>query len=94
MGDMAPIRLDDPEGRYGDGLDNDELELVTDRESTEDRRAVACKHHAGAMTRRMLERFVRIARTVDRARAITCSRLWVVAAIGFRADAETYADER
>jgi hypothetical protein len=55
---------------------------------------VECKHRAGATTRAMLDRFVRGARAIERARQLTVMRLWVVAPSGFRADAVAYADEQ
>jgi hypothetical protein len=92
--DIAPVRLDDPEGQYGDGPDSYELDLVISGDHPEDIWAAECKNRAGAMTRSMLDRYVRSAQVLERARQLTFARLWVVAPNGFRADAAAYAGEQ
>lgn len=87
------MRLDDPGGRYGDGPDSYELDVVTDGDGPEDRWAVEAKHRRGALTRPMVERFLRAARAVEAARGERFLRLWVVASRGARPDAQQLIQE-
>jgi hypothetical protein len=97
--DAGPVRVDDPDGRYGsdtggaadreapDSPDSYELDVVSVGERPDDRWAVEAKHRRGAITAAMVERFVRSARAIERARGVRFARLWIVAPRGVRPDA-------
>jgi hypothetical protein len=88
------LRLDDAKGEYGEGPDSYELDLVlTGSSPVGEIWAIECKHRRGALTRPMIERFLRSARAVERARGIAFTRLWVVAPRGIRPDANTLAGQ-
>lgn len=50
----------------------------------EDCWAIEAKHRRGAITRPMVERVLRSAQVVARARGLTFARLWIVAPCGIR----------
>jgi hypothetical protein len=81
------IRLDDPKGEYGEGPDSYEIDLVLVGEAQDELWAIECKHRRGALTRAMVERFIRSVRAVERGRHIRFARLWIVAPRGIRPDA-------
>jgi hypothetical protein len=84
------IRLNDPRGDYGEGSDSYEIDLALVGEGGE-RWAIECKHRRGALTRGMVERFLRSARAVERAWDMRFARLWIVAPRGIRPDARALA---
>jgi hypothetical protein len=87
------LRLDDAKGEYGEGPDSYELDLVLVGASSGERWAIECKHRRGALTRPMIERFLRSAHAAERAQGIPFSRLWIVAPRGIRPDANALADQ-
>ena len=88
------LRLDDQKGEYGEGPDSYEIDLVLMAEAQEELWAIECKHRRGALTRAMVERFIRSVQAVERARGIHFARLWIVAPRGIRPDASTLATQR
>ena len=87
------IRLNDPNGEFGDRPDSYELDLVLTGEAPGDLWAVECKHRRGALTRTMVERFLRSARAIERGRDLHFNQLWIVAPRGIRPDANALAME-
>ncbi|MGI8913244.1 MAG: AAA family ATPase [Chloroflexota bacterium] len=85
------LRVDDAKGEYGDGPDSYELDLVLVAASPEERWAVECKHRRGAITRPMIERFMRSTQGVERAQGTRFAHLWIVAPRGIRPDANELA---
>lgn len=85
--DAGRLRLDDPEGRYGQVPDTYELDIVTSGDRPDDRWAIEVKHRQGAMTTAMVERFLRSVEAVERAHGMTFARRWVVASRGIRREA-------
>lgn len=87
------LRLDDAKGEHGEGPDSYELDLVLIGSSPDDMWAIECKHRRGALTRPMIERFLRSTHAVERANGIRFARLWIVAPRGIRPDANALADQ-
>lgn len=85
------IRVDDPQGLYGNDSDSYEIEIVTTGDHPEDCWAVECKHRKGAVTVNMVNRFVQTARAVEKAKGIVFHRLWIVSNRGIRGDAASLA---
>lgn len=91
--DAGRVRVDDPEGRYGDGPNSYEIDVTTTGDSRDDRWAIEVKHRQGALTRAMVERFQVSTRAVEAARGLRFARLWIVAPRGLRPDAQQRARE-
>ena len=87
------LRLDDAKVEYGEGPDSYELDLVLVGSSSGERWAIECKHRRGAITRPMIERFLRSAHAVERAQGIRFAYLWIVAPRGIRPDANALAEQ-
>jgi AAA+ ATPase superfamily predicted ATPase len=85
------IRVDDPTGRFGDGPDTYEMDVVGVGDKPDECWMVEAKHRQGAITLRMVERFVASARAIALARGLRPSRLWIVAPRGIRPDAQELA---
>ncbi len=86
------VRVDDPvEGFSAAGNGGEpgsyELDVVSAGECTDDYWVVEAKHRRGAITAAMVDRFVRSARAVKRARGVRFARLWIAAPRGVRPDA-------
>ncbi len=81
------VRVDDSKGQYGDGPDSYEVDIVTVGEHAEDRWAIEAKHRQGAITRSMVDRFLKNAQAVAAAHNMSFARLWLVAPRGIRPDA-------
>jgi AAA+ ATPase superfamily predicted ATPase len=81
------LRVDDPQGLYGNGPDSYEVDIVTGGDDPGDVWAVEAKHRAGAITRAMVERFLTNVRGIAAAHHLKVSQLWIVAPKGIRADA-------
>ena len=87
------LRLDDAKGEYGEGPDSYELDLVLIGSSSRERWAIECKHRRGAITRPMIERFLRSAHAVEQSQGTPFTHLWIVAPRGIRPDANGLADQ-
>ncbi|MBI4492840.1 MAG: AAA family ATPase [Chloroflexi bacterium] len=87
------MRLDDPHGTYGEAPDSYELNLVLAGGTSGERWAIECKHRRGALTRGMVERFLKSVRAIERARGVHFTHLWIVAPRGIRPDASALATE-
>lgn len=85
------LRVEDPQGRYGKGPDTYEVDIVTTGSGPEDYWAIEAKHRRGAITRPMVDRFLRSAQAVSRARGLAFAQLWIVAPRGIRSDAVALA---
>jgi hypothetical protein len=81
------LRVEDPEGQYGYGPATYEVDIVTTGDSPEDYWAIETKHRRGAITRPMVERFLRSAQVVATAHDLRFARRWIVAPRGIRPDA-------
>lgn len=91
--EAGTLRVDDPTGQYGDRPDTYEVDVVTIGARPEDCWAIEAKHRRGAITRLMVERFVRAAAVVSQVHARRFAQLWIVAPRGIRADAAELARE-
>jgi len=87
------VRVDDPTGQHGERPETYEVDVVTMGDGPEDHWAIEAKHRRGAITRLMVERFLRAAEVVAQARSLRFARLWIVAPRGVRADAAELARE-
>lgn len=85
------VVVPDSEGRYGPGPDTYELDIVTMGDGPADVWAVEAKHRQGALTRRMVERFLENVRGVAANEGLTFAQRWIVAPRGIRPDAEALA---
>lgn len=85
--EIRRVRVDDPRGLYGDGPDSYELELVTIGDRPADCWGVEAKHRRGAMTRKMVERYLENVRAIEKAEKLSFHRRWLVVTRGVRADA-------
>lgn len=88
------VRVDDQSGRYGGSPDSYEIDIVTVGQQAEDFWAIEAKHRQGAITRAMVERFLKSARVVAAARNLSFAHLWMVAPRGIRPDALELARSR
>lgn len=87
------VRVEDPRGQHGYGPDTYEVDIVTTGDGPEDCWAIEVKHRRGAITRPMVERFLRSAQVVARVHPLPFARLWIVAPRGIRPDALALARE-
>jgi hypothetical protein len=85
--DAGSVRLDDPDGRYGDGPDSYELDILAVADPAGESWAVEAKHRRGAITGPMVARFQRGAQAIGKARGLSFARLWIVAERGIRPEA-------
>lgn len=92
--EAGALRVEDPRGQYGEGADTYEVDIVTMGDGPEGCWAIEAKHRRGAITRPMVERFLRSAEVVARAHSLRFTRLWIVAPRGIRPDAAGLARER
>ncbi|HZT08908.1 MAG TPA: hypothetical protein VFC51_17930 [Chloroflexota bacterium] len=81
------VRVDDPQARHAERPDSYELDIVTRGDSPEDCWAVEAKHRQGAITERMVRRFIESARVVGAERGLSFGHRWIVAPRGIRPDA-------
>ncbi|MBI3979161.1 MAG: ATP-binding protein [Chloroflexi bacterium] len=81
------VRVDDASGHYGEGPDSYEVDIVTTGDRPSDFWAIEAKHRQGAITRAMVERFLKNARAASVAHNLSFARLWIVAPRGIRPDA-------
>jgi hypothetical protein len=79
---------------YGDRPDTYEVDVVTTGSSPAECWANEAKHRRGAITRPMVERFLRSADAGDRVHSLKFTHLWIVAPRGVRPDAAELARER
>jgi hypothetical protein len=91
--EASKLRVEDPQGQYGVGPDSYEVDIVTRGESAVDCWAIEAKHRRGAITRPMVERFLRSAQVVATARGLTFAERWIVAPRGIRPDALALAQQ-
>jgi hypothetical protein len=91
--EAGPLRVDDPRAEYGERPDTYEVDVVTTGSSPADCWAIEAKHRRGAITRPMVERFLRSADVVARAHSLRFAHLWIVAPRGIRPDAAELARE-
>lgn len=92
--EAGKLRVEDAQGRYGDGPNTYEADIVTTGGGPEDCWAIEAKHRRGAITRPMVERFLRSAQVVALAHRLRFAHLWIVAPRGIRPDAAELARER
>lgn len=85
------VRVDDASGKYGEGPDSYEVDIVTTGDRPSDCWAMEAKHRQGAITRAMVERFLKNARAIAVAHNFSFARLWIVAPRGVRPDAAELA---
>lgn len=89
--EASSVRVDDPEGRYRERPDSYELDVVTRGETADDCWAIEAKHRQGAITERMVQRFVDSTRVAATARGMPFAQRWIVAPRGVRPDAGALA---
>jgi hypothetical protein len=93
-GRAGTLRVEDPRGEDGHAPDTYEVDIVTMGPDPEDCWAIEAKHRRGAITRSMVERFLRSAEVVAQAHSLRFANLWIVAPRGIRPDAADLARER
>ncbi|MBI4316906.1 MAG: ATP-binding protein [Chloroflexi bacterium] len=86
---VRQLKVHDPHGVHGEGPDEYEIDLVTSGVGQEDMWGIECKHRRGAVTSKMVKRFVDSASAVANAEALSFARLWIVTNRGIRGDALT-----
>jgi hypothetical protein len=91
--EAGALRVDDPRAEYGERPDTYEVDVVTTGASPDDCWAIEAKHRRGAITRPMVERFLRSADVVARAHVLRFAHRWIVAPRGIRPDAAELARE-
>lgn len=91
--EAGAFRVDDPRGQYSERADTYEVDIVTLGDSPADCWAIEAKHRRGAITRPMVEWFLRSADVVARVYALRFAQLWIVAPRDIRPDAAELARE-
>lgn len=89
--DAGKVRVADPGGKYGDGPDTYEVDVVTSGLGPEDVWGVEAKHRRSAIAEAMVRRFKKNADAIARAKGQELARLWIVAPRGIRPDAAELA---
>jgi hypothetical protein len=85
------VRVADPGGKYGDGPDTYEVDVVTSGLGPEDVWGVEAKHRRSAIAEAMVRRFKKNADAIARAKGQEFARLWIVSPRGIRPDAAELA---